>query len=85
MPLVDRFDSTGPRQAALILSPTRELTQQIVDELHSIAHAKALRVAPVYGGVGIQAQATRAAKAHIIVATPGRLEGLMERGAVSRK
>jgi ATP-dependent RNA helicase RhlE len=83
VPLADRLDSNGPRQAALILAPTRELAEQIVDELQAIAHAKALRVAAVYGGVGIPAQAKRAAKAHIIVATPGRLEDLMERGAVS--
>src|SRR6185369_901881 len=83
VPLADRLDSNGPRQAALILAPTRELAEQIVDELQTIAHAKALRVAAVYGGVGIPAQAKRAAKAHIIVATPGRLEDLMERGAVS--
>jgi ATP-dependent RNA helicase RhlE len=84
-PIVDRLDSNGPRQAALILAPTRELAEQIVDELHSIAHARALRVAPVYGGVGIHAQARKAAKAHIIVATPGRLEDLMQRGDISLK
>jgi ATP-dependent RNA helicase RhlE len=84
-PIVDRLDSNGPKQAALILAPTRELAEQIVDELHSIAHARALRVAPVYGGVGLHAQAKKAAKAHIIVATPGRLEDLMERGSVSLK
>jgi ATP-dependent RNA helicase RhlE len=84
-PIVDRLDSNGPKQAALILAPTRELAEQIVDELHSIAHARALRVAPVYGGVGLHAQAKKAAKAHIIVATPGRLEDLMERGSVSVK
>src|SRR6185295_17465949 len=60
-PIVDRLDSNGPRPAALILAPTRELAEQIVDELHSIADAKALKVAPVYGGVGLQAQARKAA------------------------
>src|SRR6266545_3800776 len=62
-PIVDRLDSNGPKQAALILAPTRELAEQIVDELTSIAHARALRVAPVYGGVGLHAQAKKAAKA----------------------
>jgi ATP-dependent RNA helicase RhlE len=84
-PIADRLDSNGPRHAALILAPTRELAEQIVDELHSIAHAKALKVAPVYGGVSIQAQARKAAKAHVIVATPGRLQDLLERGAISLK
>src|SRR3954447_5874698 len=80
VPLVQRLDSNGPRQAALVLAPTRELAEQIVDELHSIAHARALRIAPVFGGVGIPGQARKAEKAHIIVATPGRLEDLIERG-----
>jgi ATP-dependent RNA helicase RhlE len=80
VPLVQRLDSNGPRQAALVLAPTRELAEQIVDELHSLAHARALRIAPVFGGVGLVAQARKAEKAHIIVATPGRLEDLIERG-----
>jgi superfamily II DNA/RNA helicase len=42
-----------------------------------------LRIAAVYGGVGIQKQAKRAARAHVIVATPGRLEDLLGRGVVS--
>src|SRR5215207_1191903 len=85
VPIADRLDSNGPRQAALILAPTRELTAQIVDDLGPIAHARALKVAPVYGGVGIPAQAKRAAKAHIIVATPGRLEDLLEQRFFSLK
>ncbi|HEX2162171.1 MAG TPA: DEAD/DEAH box helicase, partial [Thermoleophilaceae bacterium] len=54
-----------------------------VDELYEIAHSRALSVAPVYGGVGIQAQARKAAKAHIVVATPGRLEDLIQRRELS--
>ena len=46
-----------------------------------LAHARALRVTAVYGGVGIQRQAQEAARSHILVATPGRLEDLIERGA----
>src|SRR4029079_2668110 len=41
--------------------------------------ARALKVAPVYGGVGLHAQAKRARNAHVIVATPGRLEDLLQR------
>jgi ATP-dependent RNA helicase RhlE len=85
VPLVEILDSNGPRQTALILAPTRELAEQIVDELYSVAHAKALRIAPVFGGVGIPGQARKAEKAHIIVATPGRLEDLMERGHINLK
>jgi ATP-dependent RNA helicase RhlE len=63
-----------------VLAPTRELAAQIVTELEALARAKGLRVASVYGGVGIGAQAAKAKSAHIIVATPGRLEDLLARG-----
>ena len=65
-----------------MLAPTRELARQIVDEITPLAHARALSVAAVYGGAGIERQIKRARKAHIVVATPGRLEDLIERGAV---
>ena len=45
---------TARRPAALILAPTRELATQIVDEIRPIAHARALRVTAVYGGVGLE-------------------------------
>ena len=79
-PMVDRVDSNGPRPSTLILAPTRELASQIVDELETLTQAKHLRIAAVYGGVGIQKQAREAARAHIVVATPGRLEDLLQRG-----
>ena len=74
---------TDRRPAALVLAPTRELASQIVEESRAVAHARALKIAAVYGGVGIAKQAREAAKAHILVATPGRLEDLLERRAVS--
>jgi superfamily II DNA/RNA helicase len=82
LPIVDRIEATDARPAALILAPTRELASQIVDEIRRVAHARALSVAAVYGGAGIQSQAKAARKAHILVACPGRLEDLMQRGAV---
>jgi ATP-dependent RNA helicase RhlE len=80
IPIVDRVEAEARRPAALVLAPTRELAEQIVDEIRSIAHSRALKVAAVYGGVGIPAQAKRASNAHIVVATPGRLEDLLQRG-----
>jgi ATP-dependent RNA helicase RhlE len=79
-PLADLVEATDRRPAGLILAPTRELASQIVDELRSVMHARALSIAPVYGGVGIAKQARLAAKAHVVVATPGRLLDLMGRG-----
>jgi ATP-dependent RNA helicase RhlE len=81
IPLVERVDPDGPRPAALVLAPTRELASQIVEEIRAVAHARALRVTAVYGGVGLAKQASAAARSHILVATPGRLEDLLARGA----
>ena len=80
LPLVELIEASDRRPAALILAPTRELALQIVDEIHPIATARALSIAPVYGGVGIEKQAKKAARAHIVVACPGRLEDLLDRG-----
>jgi ATP-dependent RNA helicase RhlE len=79
-PIADLVEAGDRRPAALILAPTRERTNQIVDDLRPLAQARALRIAAVYGGVGIVKQARLAAHAHIVVATPGRLEDLLGRG-----
>jgi ATP-dependent RNA helicase RhlE len=81
VPLIDRIASEARRPAALILAPTRELAGQIVDELRPLARARSLSVAAVYGGVGFDNQTREARRAHILVATPGRLEDLLARGA----
>jgi superfamily II DNA/RNA helicase len=85
VPMIDRIAADSRRPSALVLAPTRELAGQIVDELREVANAKALSIAAVYGGVGIQKQAKLAARAHIVVATPGRLEDLLQRGDLSLK
>jgi ATP-dependent RNA helicase RhlE len=79
-PVADRIEANDRRPAALVLAPTRELASQIVEDIRPLAHARALRIAAVYGGVGIVKQAREAARAHIVVATPGRLEDLLQRG-----
>ena len=78
-PLVDRIRPNDPAGSALVLAPTRELASQIVDELEGIARARDVRIAAVYGGVSIPKQARAARSAHILVATPGRLEDLVAR------
>src|SRR4051812_3055147 len=82
VPMMDLIEATDARPSALVLAPTRELASQIVDELRRVAHSRALSIAAVYGGAGMQPQIKAARKAHILVATPGRLEDLMQRGAV---
>ena len=82
LPLVDRIEAEDPRPSALVLVPTRELAGQIVEEVRPLAHARALSVVAVFGGAGIERQAKLVRRAHIVVATPGRLEDLIARGAV---
>jgi ATP-dependent RNA helicase RhlE len=81
IPVVECLNADDRPPAALILAPTRELALQIEDETRAIAAARNLRVAAVYGGAGLEKQAKQAARAHIIVATPGRLEDLLQRRA----
>ena len=81
--MVERLTDSDARPSALVLAPTRELALQIVDDLRPIAHARALSIAAVYGGAGIVKQARLAARAHILVATPGRLLDLIDRRDVS--
>ena len=83
VPIVERVDASSPRPAALVLVPTRELAVQVTAELSDIAAARNLRVASVYGGVPLDKQAQRAGKAHVVVATPGRLWDLMNRKLIS--
>jgi len=79
IPVVERTSSGDRPPAALILVPTRELAQQVSDDLAALARAKGISIAAVYGGVPLPAQAKRARGAHVVVATPGRLQDLVER------
>jgi ATP-dependent RNA helicase RhlE len=83
VPLVDLIDPESHGPSALVLAPTRELASQIVAELEALARARRLKIAAVYGGVGMGPQIKAARAADILVATPGRLEDLIGRGAVS--
>ena len=83
IPMVQCTAPATATPAALVLAPTRELACQIAEELDALAGARSLRVCAVYGGVGISAQARRAARAHILVATPGRLQDLLDRRTFS--
>jgi ATP-dependent RNA helicase RhlE len=82
VPIVERTMPRDPRPTALVLVPTRELAAQVTAELESLGKIKGLTVAAVYGGLPLHAQAKRAAKAHVLVATPGRLEDLANRRLV---
>src|SRR5207247_8625380 len=82
LPIVERTVATDPRPSALVLVPTRELAAQVTDELEALAPTKGLKVASAYGGVPIGPQAKRVKGAHILLATPGRLQDLPARRLV---
>ncbi len=88
LPLIDMMMSAGTKPAAksvrgLILAPTRELAKQISDNLGIFTNRTHLRVGLVVGGVSINAQIKRLERGtDILVATPGRLLDLLDRGAV---
>ena len=76
---VERIDGRAPR--ALVLVPTRELARQVADVLEPLAATSALAVVVCYGGTNMEAQ-SKALKAgtDLIIATPGRLIDLRQRG-----
>ena len=84
LPVIQRINTDNNVPQALILSPTRELCLQIASDLADFSkYIPALKVIPVYGGSSIQSQIrTLKEGAQIIVATPGRLIDLINRGVV---
>jgi ATP-dependent RNA helicase RhlE len=80
IPIVERRRDGTPY--ALVLVPTRELCVQVTEQFEAIAGA-GLKVASVYGGVPLRSQARAAQSAHVIVATPGRLQDLLDRKLVT--
>jgi superfamily II DNA/RNA helicase len=89
LPLLTRLVSGSNRRTpgtprGLVLVPTRELARQVADVLAPLGHPLYLRVTTVYGGapMGRQIEALRRG-ADIVVATPGRLIDLLERGVLT--
>ena len=84
LPLIQRIDTSRRVPQALVLAPTRELCLQIAGDLADFAkYVPDLEILPVYGGSSIESQ-IRALRSgvQIIVATPGRLIDLINRGVV---
>ncbi len=82
LPVLQKINTRQVHPQALVLSPTRELCLQIADDLKDYAkYMENLYVLPVYGGSSIETQIRGLRRGvHIIVATPGRLLDLMNRG-----
>ena len=75
VPIAQRLEARDAHPSALVLVPTRELATQVALEFADLG----VKVAAVYGGTSIAAQARAAKSAHVLVATPGRLEDLATR------
>ena len=84
LPLIQKINVDERVPQALVLCPTRELCLQIAGDLNDYSkYIDGLKVQPVYGGSSIESQIRSLKRGvHIIVATPGRLIDLMERGVV---
>ena len=82
IPLLQRIDTSRRSPQALVLSPTRELCLQITDDIRDFAkYMDGVHVEAVYGGASIEPQMRSLKKGvNIIVATPGRLVDLKNRG-----
>lgn len=75
IPLISRLQPNSGTIDALILGPTRELVQQIAEELNRIGAVKGIKTLPIFGGenVFVQKEALRQRNAQIIAGTPGRV------------
>ena len=67
---------------ALVLTPTRELAEQVGGAIREFSNGKKLRILPIYGGVSIQNQIHELARAEVVVATPGRLLDHLQRRTI---
>ncbi len=76
LPCVMRTDTNKYKPQTIIITPTRELAEQIATDLRRIASYKAnLKILTLYGGVPLRTQADSLAKgAHILIGTPGRIQ-----------
>lgn len=84
LPLLDHLDPSDDSVQALILAPTRELGQQIAEQIDLFSkHLKGIKSVAVYGGANISTQITQLKRPrHVVIATPGRLIDLVKRKAL---
>jgi superfamily II DNA/RNA helicase len=84
VPVLARVGSAQPRRPrALVLVPTRELAAQVDDQLQALSAGSRVRSVAVYGGAGMQQQIRELQRGvEVVVATPGRLKDLLERGSL---
>jgi ATP-dependent RNA helicase DeaD len=84
LPLLDHLDASDDSVQALILAPTRELGQQIAEQIDLFSkHLKGIKRVAVFGGANISTQISQLKRPrHVVIATPGRLIDLVKRKAL---
>ncbi len=82
LPIIEKIKKGGGVQA-LVLTPTRELAEQVAEQFFKFSRYRHLATAAIYGGVSIGPQISHLTKADIVVATPGRLLDHMERRTIN--
>lgn len=84
LPLLEKLDFKNAGLQALILAPTRELANQINEEIQKLSNFEPIRSMSVYGGtsVGLQIKEFKAKRPQIVAGTPGRVMDLIDRGVL---
>src|SRR5438105_8789297 len=83
IPMAERIDPATKKPQAMVLTPTRELAIQVAGEISRIGHQRGICVLPIYGGQPYDRQLRVIRQGvHVVVATPGRLLDLLNRGAL---
>ncbi len=85
IPALMQIDTSQHHTQILIMCPTRELANQVAEEIAKVGkHTSKLKIVPVYGGVSIDRQIKSLRRgAHIVVGTPGRILDHIDRGTIA--
>lgn len=84
IPILMKIDPKLRGIQALVLEPTRELAQQVAQEINKLGRYTSLRAVAIYGGESIERQIAELSRGRqIVVGTPGRIMDHMERGTIS--
>jgi len=75
----------GQGLQSLVITPTRELAQQVADMIQTLSKYKPLKITTAYGGVSINPQIRNLRKTDVVIGTPGRLLDHMRRGSIKLK
>lgn len=84
LPLLEKLDFKSPALQAIILAPTRELANQINEEIQKLSAFEPIRSMSVYGGtsVGLQIKDFKSKRPQVVAGTPGRVMDLIDRGVL---